>query len=129
LSLKERPLLGVGPRNFKNLDHRRYGFKQTYRDAHNLLLNTAVERGGMGLLVLLALLACYFWKGMSLRRKLMGGLDRALWHAAMGSFVAIVVGGLFNTALHSEVAIAFWLLTALMLAPMREVKPSQEGLA
>jgi O-antigen ligase len=128
LSIKERPLLGVGPRNFRRLDPARYGFKEPYRDAHNLYLNTAVERGTIGLLVLLALLICYVWKGMSLRRTLRDGLDGALWHAAMGSFVAIVVGGLFNTALQSEVAIAFWLLTALMLAPEKGAGPPRKGL-
>jgi hypothetical protein len=41
----------------------------------------------------------------------------------MGSFITIVVAGVANTTLHTEGAIAFWSLTALMLASGEAAKP------
>ncbi len=118
LSLWDHPFLGVGPRNFKNLEHEKYGFKRT-NHAHNLFFTVMAERGLLGLVTLLALLTGYVWEGVRLRQRLKGDLDRALWHAAMGGFVTIVVAGLFNTTLHSEGAVAFWVITALLLASAR----------
>jgi len=118
LSLWDHPLLGVGPRNFKNLDPGKYGFRPT-NHAHSLLFTTVAERGLLGLVTLLALLTGYVREGGKLRRRLKGDLDRALWHAAMGGFVTIVVAGLFNTTLHSEGAVALWSITALSLASAR----------
>lgn len=117
LSLKERPLVGVGPRNFKYLDHERYGFKKI-NHAHSLFFNVMAERGLLGLLSLIALLACYAYEGIKRRRQSKGALSRALWHAAMGSFITIVVAGMVNTTLHSEGAIAFWSITALTLSSL-----------
>jgi O-antigen ligase len=122
LSLGERPLLGVGPRNFKYLDHERYGFKQTPH-AHSLFFNVIAERGLLGLLSLLALFGCYAYVGLR-RRPSKDALSTVLWHAAMGSFITIVVAGVANTTLHAEGAIAFWSLTALMLASGEAAKVS-----
>jgi O-antigen ligase len=124
LSLKDRPLLGIGPRNFKYLDHERYGFTQMPH-AHSLFFNVIAERGLLGFLSLMALFGCYAYEGM--RRwpsKDSLGLSTVLWHAAMGSFITIVVAGVANTTLHAEGAIAFWSLTALMLASGDAAKPS-----
>ncbi len=124
LSLKDRPLLGIGPRNFKYLDHERYGFTQMPH-AHSLFFNVIAERGLLGFLSLMALFGCYTYEGM--RRwpsKDSLGLSTVLWHAAMGSFITIVVAGVANTTLHAEGAIAFWSLTALMLASGEAAKPS-----
>jgi O-antigen ligase len=122
LSLKDRPWLGVGPRNFKYLDHERYGFKQTSH-AHSLFFNVIAERGLLGFLSLMALFGCYVYEGMR-RWPSKDSLSTALWHAAMGSFITIVVAGVVNTTLHTEGAIAFWSLTALMLASGEVAKPS-----
>lgn len=129
LSLQDHPLLGVGPRNFKNLDPERYGLPtdprgRAYNHAHNLFFTVMVERGLLGLLSLLALLTCYAYEGIKRHRRLRDDLSKALWHAAMGSFIAIVVAGIFNTTLHSEGATAFWSITALMLAAAR---PGQDS--
>jgi len=129
LSVKDRPLLGIGPRNFRNLDHERYGFQRTDRpgrpwtDAHNLFLTVLAERGLLGFLSLIAFLVCYAYEGIR-RRPSKGLLGQALWHAALGSFITIVVAGMVNTTLHSEGATAFSSMTALMLASGEAAKPS-----
>lgn len=127
LSLKDRPLLGVGPRNFKYLDHERYGFKRNSH-AHSLYFNILAERGLLGLFSLMALFVCYVYEGNK-RRPSKDTLSRVVWHAAMGAFIAIVVAGLFNTTLHSEGAMAFSALTALMLASFPPAKPAAGGMA
>ena len=121
LSLKDHPWLGIGPRNFKYLDHERYGFKQTSH-AHSLFFNVIAERGLLGFLSLMALFGCYAYVGMR-RWPSRDSLSTVLWHAAMGSFITIVVAGMANTTLHAEGAIAFWSLTALMLASGEAAKP------
>jgi O-antigen ligase len=130
LSLKDRPWLGIGPRNFKYLDHERYGFKQDHErygfkrvdHAHSLFFNVIAERGLLGFLSLMALFGCYVYEGMR-RWPPKDSLSTVLWHAAMGSFITIVVAGVANTTLHTEGAIAFWSLTALMLASGEAAKP------
>jgi O-antigen ligase len=124
LSLKDRPLLGIGPRNFKYLDHQRYGFTQMPH-AHSLFFNVIAERGLLGFFSLMALFGCYAYQGM--RRwpsKDSFGLSTVLWHAAMASFITILVAGVANTTLHAEGAIAFWSLTALMLVSGEAAKAS-----
>ncbi|HWR21023.1 MAG TPA: O-antigen ligase family protein [Verrucomicrobiae bacterium] len=114
LSLKDRPLLGVGPRNFKNLDHERYGLPR-FDHAHSLFFTVLAERGLLGFLALMAVLACYLYEAIKLR-PLQDVLSRALRHAAIGSFIALVVAGTVNTTLRGEVAIALCSFMALALA-------------
>ena len=128
LSVKDRPVLGIGPRNFRNLDHERYGFQRTdvygrrWTDAHNLFLTVLAERGLLGFLSLIGFLVCYVYECIR-RRPPADALSQALWHAAMGSFITIVVAGTVNTTLHAEGAIAFSSMTALMLASSEAAQP------
>ena len=128
LSVRDRPVLGIGPRNFRNLDHERYGFQRTdvygrrWTDAHNLFLTVLAERGLLGFLSLIGFLVCYVYECIR-RRPPKDALSQALWHAAMGSFITIVVAGMVNTTLHAEGAIAFSSMTALMLASSEAAQP------
>lgn len=126
LILRERPLLGIGPRNFKKLDYRQYGFKVPYRDAHNLFFQSMAEQGLLGLLSLIAVLICCACEGIR-RRRVADPLGRVLWHASMGGFLTILVSGMVNTTLHTEVAIAFWSITALMLSSGKAAQFPQLG--
>ncbi|MDE2179315.1 MAG: O-antigen ligase family protein [candidate division NC10 bacterium] len=128
LILKDRPLLGVGPRNFriKTLDYKQYGLKEPYRDGHSLFFHTMAEEGLLGLLALTAVFVCYAYEGIK-QRHVERSLCRALWYVAMGSFITVLVAGVVNTTLESEVAIAFWSLTALMLSSSRAARLPQVG--
>ncbi|MGH7274626.1 MAG: O-antigen ligase family protein, partial [Nitrospiria bacterium] len=130
LILKDRPLLGIGPRNFriKTLDYTQYGLKGPYRDGHSLFFHTMAEEGLLGLLSLIAVLVCFAYEGIK-QRHLEHSLCRALWCVAMGSFITVLVSGVVNTTLESEVAIAFWSLTALMLASVEATKSPQQDRA
>jgi O-antigen ligase len=111
--LKDRPLLGVGPRNFKNLDYERYDLPR-FDHAHSLFFTVLAERGLLGFLALMAVLACYLREAIKLR-PLQDVLSRALRHAAIGSFIVLVVAGTVNTTLRGEVAIALCSFMALAL--------------
>ncbi len=119
LSMKERPLLGIGPRNFKNLDHERYGISRRFNDAHSLFFNTLAERGILGFLALMAVLVCYLREAIRLR-PFNDIFAKVLWHTATGSFVALVVAGIVNLTLHAETAIALCTFMALALAAAKE---------
>jgi len=123
-SLEDRPLLGVGPRNFKNLDHERYGLPR-FDHAHSLFFTVLAEGGLLGFLTLIAVLTCYLYEAIRLR-PVRDGLAKALRHAAIGSFIALVVAGTVNTTLRGEAAIALYSFMALALAAAKETATARE---
>ncbi|NJD68842.1 MAG: hypothetical protein C3F12_05895 [Candidatus Methylomirabilota bacterium] len=114
LSLKDRPILGIGPRNFKHLDRERYDLPPLDH-AHSLFFTVLAERGLLGFLALLAVLASYLYEAIRLRPS-REGLNMALRHAAIGSLITLVTAGTVNTTLRGEVAIALCAFMALALA-------------
>jgi len=88
--------------------------------AHNLYANTLAERGVLGFLPMLALLAAI---GVALVRRRPAGnsaaLSQALWGGALGAWLILVVGGLFNTTLHHENAMLGMILMGIWLAQSR----------
>jgi O-antigen ligase len=124
LSLKDRPLLGVGPRNFKNLDYERYGVPR-FDHAHSLFFTALAERGLLGFLALMAVLVCYLYEAIKLRPS-RDVLSRALRHAAIGGFIALVVAGTVNTTLRGETAIALCSFMALALAAAKGTASARE---
>jgi O-antigen ligase len=123
-SLEDRPLLGVGPRNFKNLDHERYDLPR-FDHAHSLFFTVLAEGGLLGFLTLIAVLTCYLYEAIRLR-PVRDGLAKALRHAAIGSFIALVVAGTVNTTLRGEAAIALYSFMALALAAAKETATARE---
>jgi len=85
-------------------------------------LTVLAERGLLGFLSLIGFLVCYVYECIR-RRPPKDALSQALWHAAMGSFITIVVAGMVNTTLHAEGAMAFSSVTALMLASSEAAQP------
>ena len=79
--------------------------------AHSLYVNTLAERGLVGLGVLLAVLAAWFW---SLARALPAAtappLVWAYWGGAAFAWLVAVIVGFANTTLHSEHALVSMLL-------------------
>lgn len=114
LSLQDRPLLGVGPRNFKNLDYERYDMPR-FDHAHSLFFTVLAEQGILGFVSLMTVLACYWHEAIKLR-PVKDVLTRTLRHTAMGSLIVVIVAGMVNTTFRSEVAIALCTFMALALA-------------
>lgn len=129
LAFAEYPVFGLGINNYGLIDdekierwalrHYQHYDAPRYRlapHAHNLYINTLVERGVVGLLGLLAFLVAL---GLALARKLPRSTDSDLYWAVWGGaftawFTALVVG-LVNTTLHHEHAILSMVLFGIFL--------------
>jgi O-antigen ligase len=134
---REHPLVGVGMSNYAGTtyeDLERYAAKHhesfdrhrymLTSHGHSLFVNTLVERGIVGMVPLLAVLAFWAW---SLLRHLPE--DRApplrwtYWGAALTAWVVSVGIGLVNTTLHHEHA----LLSTLLLGGWLSVLARSHG--
>jgi O-antigen ligase len=97
----------------REFDVKRYAYTP---HAHNLYINTLVERGVFGLAVLLALLGAWAWDLLRLRPRASDpDVAWATWAGAASGWFVSVSSGLFNTSLHHEHAmlslalLGFWL--------------------
>ena len=111
---KESPIFGVGLNNFRKITepevkswveqgHRTYNPDHFFytSHAHNLYFNTLAERGALGLLAVLGLLGMLGLHLFSTRPQ-QGQSASVLWYGAMGGWIIVVFGGIFNTTLHHE---------------------------
>jgi O-antigen ligase len=133
LALREYPAFGVGITNFGKIKPDVIARWQeqsgqlfspeellSYPHAHGLYFNTLAERGVVGTLPLLALLAAF---GLALLRYrppvASTPLQQTLWGAALGAWLITTVGGLFNTTLHHEHALIAMVVFGTWLAQTR----------
>ncbi|MDV2502393.1 MAG: O-antigen ligase family protein [bacterium] len=112
--VRDRPLLGAGPRSFNFINKRQYnlGSSWDYFDhAHSLYMNVAAEMGTLGLGALFVWLGLFLRAWWTARRRLAYGLARLLWLGSGGAFLTLTVSGLITTTLHTEGAMlvmAIW---------------------
>ena len=79
--------------------------------AHSLYVNTLVERGAVGLLVLLTALAAWGWSlGKSIPAVNDSPIRWAYWGGALAAWLVAMLVGLVNTTLHHEHALISMLL-------------------
>jgi len=126
------PWFGVGPDNYSQINERDLRAQlavegKTYNPkefagaphAHNLYINTLVERGIVGLGALLAVLITW---GMTLwRRRPQAGMEPALlmlWCASFSGWLVTVLIGAVNTTLHHEHALLALMTLGLWLSAM-----------
>lgn len=139
---RANPVFGVGLGNFKMvndaklnewLEARGQTFEEgkyatPYSHAHNLFVNTVVERGAVGLAALLALICAWAW---SLLKNLPRSGDDAnaflFWGCAVTAWFIAVVPGLVNTTLHHEHGLFSAILLGGWLAWRRIPHPSKDG--
>jgi O-antigen ligase len=127
------PWFGVGPDNYSQItardlqaelkaegkpyDPREYAGAP---HAHNLYINTLVERGILGLAALLA--ALLTWAAMLWRHRPRMGADPAalmLWCASFSGWLVTVLIGMVNTTLHHEHALLALMTLGLWLPVAR----------
>ena len=111
---EENPLLGVGSKCFKTI-REQYGVPEYAGQAHNLLIHVAAELSSIGVIALIAWLGAYLHFLIRVRQRLTNDLMRALWFAAMGSFLTILIGGVIDPTIGSEVSLIFLLITGLLI--------------
>lgn len=111
---RENPVVGIG------LNHYSHSFPLTHPvepgntvyDAHNVYFQTASQMGSLGLISLLLIIFGFFYKWVKLTT--ISSHGKVIKYSALGSFLVTFVGGIFDTTLHHEHAIAFTLITGLM---------------
>ena len=112
----ERPLLGVGPRNFNYLDRQRYTVSTSMNHAHSLYFNVLAEMGWLGAGALVLWLGSIVVVGWRSRRSLTTPWGRVVWMGALGCFITITLSGVMTTTFHTEGAMAFSAIIGLLLA-------------
>lgn len=111
---RENLLLGVGLNNFK------FTFPAdslidagvTYFDAHSLYFQTISQMGLLGMTALFLLIYGFFRRWFRLNS--FSPHILILKYSALGAFCVIFIGGIFDTTLHHNQAIAFSLLTGFL---------------
>lgn len=124
---RAHPIFGIGMGNFQQitdarlkewLEARQQKFEEgkyatPYSHAHNLFINTLVERGAVGLAALLALLCAWAWSLLKNLPRIGDDSNTFLfWGGASTAWFIAVVPGLVNTTLHHE----HGLFSAILLA-------------
>jgi putative inorganic carbon (HCO3(-)) transporter len=126
--VRDHPMLGVGAKCFI-VHSERYHVPNGQRQAHNQLMNVAAETGIVGLICFLAWVAYYAVFLFKLRQLRTGTISRAMWLAAMGSFVVVAVHGIVEAIFAAEIALLFMLITGCLIAAMALEDSPLEGSA
>lgn len=113
--VRDHPMLGVGAKCFV-VHSERYHVPNGQRQAHNQLMNVAAETGMVGLICFLVWVAYYAVFLFKLRQLRTGTISRAMWLAAMGSFVVVAAHGMVDASFGSELALLFMLITGCLIA-------------
>ncbi len=131
--VRDHPMLGVGAKCFI-VHSERYHVPNGQRQAHNQLMNVAAETGMVGLICFLAWVAYYAVFLFKLRQLRTGTISRAMWLAAMGSFVVVAAHGMVDASFGAELALLFMLITGCLIAakaledsPLEGSAPSEAG--
>jgi O-antigen ligase len=122
----DSPWLGIGPRNYRNIDLMRLTFDPPLRlpdaqsrlnHAHNLFLTKLVEEGLIGLVAFLAFIGVVAYELFKAMRD--GGWYEWRWFAGFGALVVPVVSGMVNTPFYQEHAMLAMALMAIYLGSRR----------
>jgi O-antigen ligase len=126
--VRDHPMFGVGAKCFI-VHSERYHVPNGQRQAHNQLMNVAAETGIVGLICFLAWVAYYAVFLFKLRQLRTVTISRAMWLAAMGSFVVVVAHGIVDASFGAELALLFMLITGCLIAAKALEDSSLEGSA
>ena len=131
--VRDHSMFGVGAKCFI-VHSERYHVPNGQRQAHNQLMNVAAETGIVGLICFLAWVAYYAVFLFKLRQLRTGTISRAMWLAAMGSFVVVAAHGIVDASFGSELALLFMLITGCLIAakaledsPLEGSAPSKQA--
>ncbi len=118
---RDAPWLGIGPKAFDlhddiahNPQRGKYGSHQGH--PHNLWLQTAVEMGFLGVVVLATTFVYLGVWLIRLRSRFPSSWPAAVWDGAFGSWLAILIGGIIEPSFGRENAMFFFMLLALLQA-------------
>ncbi|MEO5357007.1 MAG: O-antigen ligase family protein [Nitrospirae bacterium YQR-1] len=117
---KDNFLTGVGLNNFNfSLPPHMDGGRAVY-DAHSLYLNTAVQTGIFGITSLILIIYGFLKTWVSF--KALSSYEKTVKYGALGAFLVIFIGGLFDTTFHHKQGMEFAILSAVMAACSYELE-------
>ena len=133
MAWRQFPAFGVGMGNYGVIDYAKLELWSGARGeaidrarvllpphAHSLYVNTLVERGAAGLLILLTVLAAWGWSlGIGIPAANDSPVRWAYWGGALAAWLVAMLVGLVNTTLHHEHALVSMLLLGGWLALSR----------
>lgn len=124
--VRDRPILGAGVGNFRATQDSyvrdEVPLVMTRTHAHNIWLQTAVERGVLGVLALLWLVAALFAAALRPVRRLSPGCKgRALAAGGLAAVAGFVIDGMVQNNLgDSQAALLFWVVAGVVVVCGRE---------
>ncbi len=137
--IRERPLSGWGTGLYPIYQHQFTGQGAVIspegagtrvslaEQAHNLYLQTAVELGLPGLLLLVAILGLFLYRGVARVQEMEAGIRRTLLIGALGSTVAFSLDAMASPSWqYGQTAIFFWLVLGMGTACLRPRAKRQE---
>jgi O-antigen ligase len=116
---RDAPWLGVGPKAFSHHDDVAHNPERTKYPTlegspHNVWLQTAVEMGSVGLVILVATFGYIGVWLIRWRERFSSSWPAAVWDGAFGSWLAILMGGITEPSFGRESAMFFFMLVALL---------------
>ena len=137
--VRERPLMGWGTGLYPIYQHKFTGQGAVIsaegpgtrvslaEQAHNLYLQTAVELGLPGLLLLVAILGLFLYRGVARVQEMEAGIRRTLLIGALGSTVAFTFDAMASPSWqYGQTAIFFWMILGMGTACLRPRAKRQE---
>ena len=137
--IRERPLSGWGTGLYPIYQHQFTGQGAVIspdgpgtrvslaEQAHNLYLQTAVELGLPGLLLLVTILGLFLYRGVARVQEMEAGIRRTLLIGALGSTVAFSLDAMASPSWqYGQTAIFFWLVLGMGTACLRPRVKTQE---
>ena len=137
--VRERPLMGWGTGLYPIYQHKFTGQGVVIspegpgtrvslaEQAHNLYLQTAVELGLPGLLLLVAILGLFIYRGVARVQEMEAGIRRTLLIGALGSTVAFTFDAMASPSWqYGQTAIFFWMILGMGTACLRPRVKRQE---
>jgi putative inorganic carbon (HCO3(-)) transporter len=110
----DHPIVGVGVDNFQYFYPIYSGRDDELNHAHNLFLNTAAERGILGLLTFVIIVVVVFRRLSVLMARAARPFQRALVAGLVGSFAAYFVHSMFDVSYYDyKILLLFWLLVGV----------------
>ncbi len=111
---QDSPVLGVGPKCFKP-NSQKYRVPKNHGQGHNIVFHVAAEMGSIGLLGLCAWLGGYGYFLIRMKSLVGSALGQGLWFTALGCFLTILIAGLVDSVLGSEVSLLFMIVSGLLV--------------
>ncbi|MDI6785368.1 MAG: O-antigen ligase family protein [bacterium] len=130
IMIKDNPILGVGPNNFKYYYCKKHNIKMEnfcHKTCHNNFLNIGAEMGILGLCTFIYLLVIFYKNAINKLIEFKGSDNFWLILGIILSISSILTGGMFNYSLDCRTGYLFWFLLGIYVKMTSSNKDSSCG--